>query len=64
MPIEEVEGVTLCCGVPMFFVGQLDDNTLFQEKPENTKIWWHDRASFYVFTCSRCLGVKAIGQQF
>ncbi len=27
------------------------------------KRWWHDQASFYVFTCSQCLESKAIGQQ-
>lgn len=53
-----------CCGKPMFFVGQLDDYTLAKEEPPNAEIWWHDYASFYVFTCSRCLNVKAIGQQY
>lgn len=53
-----------CCGQPMFFVGQIDDDKICTETPEGAKMWWHDGASFYVFTCSQCLGVKAIGQQF
>jgi hypothetical protein len=53
-----------CCGRPMFFVGQLDDNRICTEAPEGAKYWWHDAASFYVFTCSQCHECKAIGQQF
>lgn len=53
-----------CCGEPMHFVGQIDDNRICAERPENAKLWWHDAASFYVFTCSQCLECKAIGQQF
>ena len=53
-----------CCGRPMFFVGQLDDDLLCSEAPPDARMWWHDAASFYVFTCSQCLEVKAIGQQF
>ncbi len=58
------EEVPSCCGQPMFFVGQLDDNVLCAEAPPKAKMWWHDAASFYVFTCSECLSVKAVGQQF
>ena len=53
-----------CCGKEMFFVGQIDDDTICTEPPEGSKMWWHDQASFYVFTCSECLEVKAVGQQF
>jgi len=53
-----------CCGRPMQFVGQIDDDRLCTEPPENAKMWWHDVASFYVFTCSQCLECKVIGQQF
>lgn len=53
-----------CCSQPMFFVGQIDDDALCTERPKGAKRWWHDRASFYVFTCPQCLGVKAVGQQF
>jgi len=53
-----------CCSRPMFFVGQLDDDVICAEAPSNAKMWWHDAASFYVFTCSECLSVKAVGQQF
>jgi hypothetical protein len=48
----------------MFFVGQIDDDFLSIERPKNAKKWWHDATSFYVFTCSQCLSVKAVGQQF
>jgi len=58
---EEIPG---CCGQPMFFVGQIDDDSICTEKPPDSATWWHDAASFYVFTCSRCLACKAIGQQF
>ena len=53
-----------CCKQEMFFVGQIDDNHICNEAPEDAKLWWHDFASFYVFTCSKCLKVKAIGQQY
>src|SRR5262245_59585489 len=53
-----------CCGQPMHFVGQLDDDRICMERPEGAKLWWHDVASFYVFTCSQCLRCKAVGQQF
>ena len=52
-----------CCGQPMFFVGQIDDDFICTERPEGAKLWWHDQASFYVFTCSQCLECKAVGQQ-
>jgi hypothetical protein len=52
-----------CCGRPMFFVGQIDDDLVCTERPEGAKLWWHDQASFYVFTCSQCLECKAVGQQ-
>lgn len=58
------EDVPECCGKPMFFVGQIDDDTICTETPPSAKLWWHDAASFYVFTCSQCLEVKAVGQQF
>lgn len=53
-----------CCGQPMFYVGQFDDDALCAEPPVGAKMWWHDSASFYVFTCPICLGVKAVGQQY
>jgi len=53
-----------CCGRPMHFVGQLDDDRICTERPEGAKLWWHDAASFYVFTCSQCLECKVVGQQF
>ena len=56
--------VPACCGKPMVFVGQLDDNILCTEPPVGAKYWWHDAASFYVFTCDQCLSVKAVGQQY
>lgn len=58
------EEIPMCCGQPMFFVGQIDDNVICTERPVDAKVWWHDAASFYVFTCSRCLECKAIRQQF
>jgi len=33
----------------MFFIGQIDDNTLCIEAPEGTKLQCHDVASFYIF---------------
>jgi hypothetical protein len=58
------EEVPECCGRVMQFVGQLDDDRICTERPSGAKMWWHDGASFYVFTCSQCLDCKAIGQQF
>lgn len=58
------EEIPECCGQPMCFVGQIDDDLLCTEPPEGAELWWHDAASFYVFTCPKCLGVKAVGQQF
>lgn len=58
------EEVPECCGRPMRFVGQIDDNRICSEPPADAKMWWHDAASFYVFTCSQCLECKAVGQQF
>ncbi|MEM9414195.1 MAG: hypothetical protein AAGA29_01800 [Planctomycetota bacterium] len=52
-----------CCGQPMFFVGQIDDDRICMERPEGAKLWWHDAASFYVFTCSQCMECKAFGDQ-
>jgi len=53
-----------CCGKAMHFVGQINDNKICMERPDDAKLWWHDAASFYVFTCSQCLECKAVGQQF
>jgi hypothetical protein len=53
-----------CCGKQMRFVGQIDDDKLCTERPSDAKLWWHDAASFYVFTCSQCLECKAVGQQY
>jgi len=58
------EEIPICCGREMVFVGQLDDNEICTEPPENAKLWWHDVASFYVFTCPQCLECAAVGQQF
>ena len=58
------EEVPICCGREMVFVGQLDDNEICTEPPEGASLWWHDVASFYVFTCPQCLECKAVGQQF
>ena len=58
------EAVPICCDREMVFVGQLDDNDICTEPPEGAKMWWHDAASFYVFTCPMCLSVTAVGQQF
>jgi hypothetical protein len=54
----------VCCARSMSFVGQIDDNAICQEPPPGRSLWWHDAASFYVFTCAVCLECKAIGQQF
>lgn len=53
-----------CCGRSMQFVAQIDDNEICMEPPPDAELWWHDAASFYVFTCAKCLECKAIGQQF
>jgi hypothetical protein len=58
------EEVPDCCGRPMSFVGQLNDSTICTEPPPCAKMWWHDAASFYVFTCPQCLSVQSIGQQY
>ena len=58
------EEIPICCSREMVFVGQIDDNVLCTERPEDAKLWWHDAASFYVFTCPICLSSAAIGQQF
>lgn len=58
------EDYPVCCGRSMVFVGQIDDDRLCTEAPPDAKIWWHDRASFYVYTCCICLECKATGQQF
>ncbi len=58
------DDVPECCGKPMFFVGQIDDDTLCAERPKHAKMWWHDAASFYVFTCPKCLSCEAVGQQY
>jgi len=58
------EEVPLCCNREMVFIGQIDDNDFCTERPEGAKMWWHDAASFYVFTCPLCLSVAAVGQQY
>jgi len=58
------EDVPECCGQLMQFVGQIDDDRICMEPPLGAKMWWHDAASFYVFTCSQCLECKTVGQQF
>ncbi|MBN1491388.1 MAG: hypothetical protein JXA69_15850 [Phycisphaerae bacterium] len=58
------EDVPECCGQPMHFVGQIDDDNICAERPEGAELWWHDVASFYVFSCAKCLGCKAVGQQY
>jgi hypothetical protein len=58
------EAVPICCDREMIFVGQIDDNVICTERPTDAKMWWHDVASFYVFTCPQCLECKAVGQQF
>jgi hypothetical protein len=57
------EDVPQCCDSPMFFVGQIDDDNICMEPPAGAKMWWHDKASFYVFTCPYCLESKVVGQQ-
>jgi hypothetical protein len=54
----------LCCGRSMVFVGQIDETHFCKEPPPDAQLWWHDEASFYVYTCCICLECKAIGQQF
>ncbi len=61
--IGEVE-IPVCCGMPMYFVGQIDDDRIQYESPAWAKKWWTDSASFFVFTCSQCRNVSAAGQQF
>ena len=56
--------VPTCCGVRMYFVGQIDDDEICNQAPPGAVLWWHDAASFYVFTCAICLGTKAVGQQY
>jgi hypothetical protein len=56
--------VPRCCKRPMFFVGQFDDEELVSDEPKDAEVWWHDYASFYIFTCPHCLKVKAVGQQY
>jgi len=56
--------VPICCDKEMIFVGQIDDDSICTEAPEGAKLWWHDKASFYVFSCSNCLTTTAVGQQF
>jgi hypothetical protein len=58
------EEVPICCDREMVFVGQIDDHQLCVERPDDAKVWWHDAASFYVFTCANCLSVTAVGQQY
>ena len=58
------EEMLMCCGRKMVFVGQLDDDTICTERPVDAKLWWHDAASFYVFTCPVCLECAAVGQQY
>src|SRR5882672_11661143 len=48
------EEVPICCGSEMIFVGQIDDDVICTERPSDAKLWWHDTASFYVFTCPQC----------
>lgn len=60
----QCEAWPMCCGRSMQFVGQIDDETICMQAPPNAQLWWHDIASFYVYTCSICLECKAIGQQF
>ena len=57
------EEVPECCGRPMHFVGQIDDDDICKDAPDEAEVWWHDAASFYVFTCGLCLSCKAVGQQ-
>jgi hypothetical protein len=58
------ENIPKCCGRPMHFIDQIDEPELCTEAPPSAKYWWHDMASFYVFTCGQCLSVKAVGQQY
>ena len=54
----------ICCGKEMTFVGQINDDDICTEPPSDAKMWWHDVAAFYVFTCPQCLECAAIGQQY
>lgn len=58
------EEVPICCDREMVFVGQINDDQLCTERPDGATMWWHDAASFYVFTCPSCLSVMAVGQQY
>lgn len=58
------EEIPMCCGREMIFIGQIDDNSICTEQPTDAKVWWHDTASFYVFSCPQCLECAAVGQQF
>jgi hypothetical protein len=58
------EEIPICCGREMVFVGQIDDDAICSEGPPDAEMWWHDAASFYVFTCPQCLECAAVGQQF
>jgi hypothetical protein len=58
------EEIPVCCGRDMVFVGQLDDDKICTEGPEDATLWWHDAASFYVFTCPVCLECACVGQQY
>jgi hypothetical protein len=60
----QCEETPSCCGRKMLFVGQIDDADICHDRPKNAVLWWHDYATFYVFTCPKCLGVTAVGQQF
>lgn len=56
--------IPVCCSLKMHFVGQIDDDNICTQAPPGALLWWHDIAAFYVFTCSVCLNVKAVGQQY
>ncbi len=56
--------VPICCGKEMIFVGQINDDRICTEPPADATVWWHDAASFYVFTCPYCLECAAVGQQY
>ena len=58
------EEIPICCGREMVFVGQIDGDGICTERPDDAKLWWHNAASFYVFTCPQCLECMAVGQPF
>jgi len=58
------EMIPISCGREMVFVGQLDDDTICEDRPEDARLWWHDTTSIYVFTCPVCLECAAVGQQY